>query len=155
MERDRLNLASIAVSVICVLATCMRFASAEDVVAQPIRTFTGHISPVRSVAFSPDGTRVLTGSDDQTAKLWDARTGICIRTFTGHTDYVLSVGYSPDGTRVLTGSWDKTAKLWDAATGSCIRTFTGHSGGHYCPVISRIIPTGYSSRPPRFAGAFA
>jgi len=92
-----------------------------------IRTFTGHTYAVTSVAFSPDGTKVLTGSGDCTAKLWDAATGACIRTFTGHTDSVYSVAFSPDGSKVLTGSVDNTAKLWDAATGSLIRTFTGHS----------------------------
>ncbi|HUS59118.1 MAG TPA: hypothetical protein VM141_10740, partial [Planctomycetota bacterium] len=65
---------------------------------------------------------MLTGSYDDTAKLWDAATGACIRTFTGHTSDVWSVAFSPDGTKVLTaGGYD--AKLWDAATGACIRTF--------------------------------
>ncbi|HOE12603.1 MAG TPA: hypothetical protein PLQ35_17085, partial [bacterium] len=68
---------------------------------------------VRSVAFSPDGTKVLTGSDDYTAKLWDAGTGAVIRTFSGHTDYVNSVAFSPDGTKVLTGIDDGTARIWD------------------------------------------
>ncbi|NQT21513.1 MAG: hypothetical protein HQ592_17545, partial [Planctomycetes bacterium] len=67
---------------------------------------------VSSVAFSPDGTQVLTGS--KAAKLWDAATGKCIRTLTGDTSLVLSVAFSPDGTQVLTGSWDGTAKLWPA-----------------------------------------
>ncbi|MCH7919763.1 MAG: hypothetical protein IIC50_17475 [Planctomycetes bacterium] len=76
-----------------------------------MRTFLGHTTGVRSVAFSPDGTRVLTGSRDETAKLWDAETGQEIRTFLGHTGWVFSVAFSPDGTRVLTGSRDHTAKL--------------------------------------------
>ena len=89
-----------------------------------IRTFTGHTDDVLSVAFSPDGSKVLTGSDDNTAKLWDVSTGTVIRTFTGHTDYVISVAFSPDGSKVLTGSSDDTAKLWDVSTGTEIRTFT-------------------------------
>ena len=83
---------------------------------------------VLSVAFSLDGSQVLTGSEDQTAKLWDAATGAEIRTFSGHTRRVLSVAFSPDGSRILTGSSDNTAKLWDAATGAEIRTFSGHIG---------------------------
>jgi WD40 repeat protein len=71
--------------------------------------------------------RVLTGSYDSTAKLWDAETGQEIRTFGGHTGHVRSVAFSPDGARVLTGSDDGTAKLWDAETGQEIHTFGGHT----------------------------
>jgi len=94
-----------------------------------IRTFTGHTWPVSSVAFSPDGTKVLTGSLDNTAKLWNVSTGAEIRTFSGHTDVVFSLAFSPDGTKVLTGSYDMTAKLWNASTGAEIRTFSGHTNG--------------------------
>jgi len=99
----------------------------EDVVTEPILTFSGHTDEVPSVAFSLDGTKVLTGSRDKTARLWDAATGSVIRTFSGDTRGITSVAFSPDGTKVLTGSTDYTAKLWDAATGTCIRTFSGHT----------------------------
>ena len=80
-----------------------------------------------AVAFSPDGKRVLTGSWDKTARLWDAATGARSRRSTGHTDRVTAVAFSPDGKRVLTGSYDKTARLWDAATGARSRRSTGHT----------------------------
>ncbi len=83
-------------------------------------------SVITSAAFSPDGARVLTGSWDKTARLWDAATGRAIRAFKGHRSSVSAVAFSPDGRRVLTGSEDKTARLWDAATGTEIRTFKGH-----------------------------
>jgi WD40 repeat protein len=86
-------------------------------------TFSGHTDTVDAVAFSPDGKFVLTGSLDNTAKLWDAATGAEVRTFSGHTGPVESVAFSPDGKYVLTGSRDKTAKLWDAATGALVQTF--------------------------------
>ena len=52
---------------------------------QLLRTFEGHTGWVTSVAFSPDGTRVLSGSADNTLKLWDAATGQLLRTFAGHS----------------------------------------------------------------------
>jgi hypothetical protein len=80
-----------------------------------------------SVAFSPDGGRLLSGSGDKTLKLWDLATGQLLRTFEGHHDLVWSVAFSPDGGRLLSGSRDKTLKLWDAATGQLMRTFEGRS----------------------------
>jgi WD40 repeat protein len=87
----------------------------------------GHTGPLSSVALSGDGQRLLTGSADQTAVLWDAQTGSKLHTFTGHTDIVSSVALSRDGRRVLTGSFDFTAILWDATSGARLRTFTGHT----------------------------
>jgi WD40 repeat protein len=69
------------------------------------------------VAWSPDGTRVLTGSDDGSARIWDAATGKVLHHMAGHHHEVNSVAWSPDGTRVLTGSDDGSARIWDAATG--------------------------------------
>ena len=71
---------------------------------------------VRSVAFSPDGERVLTGSSDNTARLWDAASGVPIHALRGHEDSVYSVAFSPDGERLVTGSYDNTARLWRALT---------------------------------------
>jgi len=79
-----------------------------------------------SVAFSPDGKYVLTGSDDTTAKLWDAATGAVVRNFLEHTDGVYGVAFSPDGKHVLTGSWDGTAKLWDTDYRDTIRWVCAH-----------------------------
>ena len=78
-----------------------------------IRTFKGHSGPVTSVAFSPDGRTALSGSYDETVKLWDVATGKEIRPFTAHKGRVHSIAFSPDGRTVLSGSTDKTLKLWD------------------------------------------
>ena len=86
----------------------------------------GHTNLVSAVAFSPDGGLILTGSWDNTAKLWDAATGTELQTFQGHQMWVSCVAFSPDGRHVVTGSWDKTAKLWDVATGVPLQTFRGH-----------------------------
>ena len=60
---------------------------------------------MNSVSFSPDGTKVASGSDDNTVKLWDVTSGECLQTLEGHSSYVMSVSFSPDGTKVASGSW--------------------------------------------------
>jgi hypothetical protein len=87
-----------------------------------------HDSFVSSVAFSPDGTRIVSGSSDKTVKVWDAATGAEALTLKGHTSGVRSVAFSPDGTRIVSGSSDKTVRLWDAATGAEALTLKGHTG---------------------------
>ena len=83
---------------------------------------------VTSVAFSPDGKRIVSGSSDNTLRLWDAATGQPIGApLTGHTDSVNSVAFSPDGKRIVSGSDDKTVRVWDADTGQQIGPrLTGH-----------------------------
>src|SRR5262249_17901311 len=89
--------------------------------------------------FSPDGTRVCTGSQDHTARLWDAATGQEKAILKGHTDHVMSVCFSRDGQRVLTGGMDGTARLLDAETGQEKVGFRGHTGA---VVIACLSPDG-------------
>jgi WD40 repeat protein len=88
-----------------------------------IRQFIGHQDFCETGCFSPDGSKVLTGSRDKTIKLWDVSSGECIRTFTGHKDDVNSVCFSSDGKRIVSSSHDGSIKLWNIANGRCIRTF--------------------------------
>ena len=78
-----------------------------------VGTLQGHSSGVNSVSFSPDGTKVASGSDDETVKLWDVTSGECLQTLEGHSSDVNSVSFSPDGTKVASGSFDKTIKTWE------------------------------------------
>ena len=81
----------------------------------------GHTDAVLQAAFSPDGHRIVTGSDDNTARVWDARSGALIWTLQGHQARVIRVSFSSDGTRLLTASSDGTARLWDATTGRLVK----------------------------------
>ena len=78
--------------------------------------------------FSADGSRLATGSKDNTARLWDARTGQLLRECKGHREGILSVAFSPDGTLLATACADGTARLWDARTGQFLRECKGHTG---------------------------
>src|SRR5262249_11907004 len=75
----------------------------------------GHDGRVNSAAFSPDGKRVVTASDDNTARVWESETGAEIAVLKGHEDRVNSAAFSPDGRRVVTVSYDQTARLWDVS----------------------------------------
>ncbi|MBQ2397508.1 MAG: TIR domain-containing protein [Bacteroidales bacterium] len=108
-----------------------------------LQTLKGHSDYVHSVAYSPDGSRIISGSDDNTIKIWDVNIGTCLKTLEGHSNYVGSVSFSPDSIRIISGSYDKTIKIWDANMGVCIKSLYGHSGYvqsvAYSPDGSRII----------------
>jgi WD40 repeat protein len=101
-----------------------------------LKALRGHTGPVLAVAYSPDGRRIVTGSADHTAKVWDAVSGQELLTLRGHGDSVKSVAFSPDGQRILTGSWDGTARLWDATDGGNSLTLKGHEAAIFSVAFS-------------------
>jgi WD40 repeat protein len=91
-----------------------------------LQTFVGHADRVTSVAVTPSGTRVVSGSDDRTLRVWDLASGLELAMLTGHRDMVLAVAVTPDGTRLVSGSVDETVKIWDLASARELATLSGH-----------------------------
>jgi WD40 repeat protein len=87
----------------------------------------GHIFSVSSVAYSPDGRFVVSGSADSSVKIWDLETGRELWTLPEHEAAVKSVAYSPDGRRIVSGAADYAIKLWDVETGEELKSLNGHS----------------------------
>lgn len=103
---------------------------------QEVGSFIGHSQMVKSVAFTPDGRRILTASGDQTIRVWDTGTGRAIRCLRGHGADVNALAVTPDGRYALSGAgdyWggklhDPTIRMWDLDSGLMVRVFEGHSG---------------------------
>ena len=80
------------------------------------------------MAFSPDGSRIVSVSVDKTLRIWDAKTGVQLSTLEGHSGRVRSVAFSPDGSHIASGSEDETIRIWDAKTSAHLSTLKGHAG---------------------------
>ena len=82
-----------------------------------------------SVAYSPDGRHIISGSWDNAIRIWDAETGAAVgKPLEGHSGGVESVAYSPDGRHIISGSSDRTIRIWDAESGAAVgRPLKGHT----------------------------
>lgn len=100
---------------------------------------------MRTASFSPDGTRIVTTSNEKTARVWDTSTGASLAELNGHMETLQSASFSPDGTRIVTASDDKTARVWDASTGASLAELKGHVFGvtsaSFSPDGTRIVTT--------------
>jgi len=99
--------------------------------------FKGHSGAVKCVAFSPDGKKAVSGSADQSIRVWDCLTGKPLLCLEKHSNSVDSVTFSPDGKTILSGSKDQTVRLWNAQTGQELHCFK-----HGCPVRAKFLPDG-------------
>ncbi len=98
---------------------------------------SGHTSSVGSLAFSPDGRYIASGSRDRTVKVWDVDSGMELRTFARHNGLVKTVAFSPNGRFVASGGQDKIIRLWDITTGREVRTFKGHINDKVHLILTR------------------
>ncbi len=88
------------------------------------------------IAFSPDGTLLVTGDAEGGLRLWQVATGQLVMNFAGHLGWVWSVAFSPDGQLLASCSSDKTIRLWDVNTGKCLRTLSGHTSSIWSVAFS-------------------
>jgi WD40 repeat protein len=101
-----------------------------------IRTFVGHKESVTSCDFSADGKNIISGSEDGTLRLWDARTGKEKIVLKGHRDGVTACAFCKDGRMVVSASRDKTVRIWDAKSGIERAVLKGHTDAVECCVFS-------------------
>ena len=100
----------------------IRISTDNVALLSPLRTLAGHDAGVTDVAFSANGSVVVSASEDGTLRVWRAVDGTMIWDLAGHTDAVRSVDISPDGSMIVSGSDDRTARLWRVADGTLIRS---------------------------------
>ena len=102
-----------------------------------LHVFGDHSGAVKSVAFSQDGLKVVSASQDCTARVWSTESGREIQKFDGHSGWVYSVAFSQDGLKAVSGSFDRTVRVWSTESGREIKKFEGHSGWVYSVAFSQ------------------
>ena len=94
---------------------------------EELKKYEGHSDRVHSVVFSADGTIIVTGSSDNTVRIWNVETEKELKKYEGHSDPVNSVALSADGKKIISGSWDKTVRFWDVEIGKDLKKYEGQS----------------------------
>jgi len=111
----------------------LRDTETGEVAVSPLE---GHSATVSSAVFSPDGTRIVSASADNTVRIWDSQTGAELIRLQGHTATVFSAVFSPDGTHIVSASADKTIRVWNSRTGEELEV--GGLQGHTATVFSAV-----------------
>ena len=102
---------------------------------EEIKNLLEHDGAVSSIAFSPDGRYLATGSWDDTVIVWDSGSGESLSILKGHSDDIVMVAFSPDSSLIASASEDKTIRLWDAQSGKTLATL-GHAKRSTCIAFS-------------------
>jgi WD40 repeat protein len=108
--------------------SCLATATPALTIQEPLFTMQGHSAAVTSVAFSPNGGLLASGSVDNTLRLWRSKEGLLLRTMRGHPFPVLAVDFSPNGTTLATGSTDGLVRTWELSSGLLQDSLSGHGG---------------------------
>jgi WD40 repeat protein len=120
------------------LARVTRLVASDADASGLVHVLSRHTDVIFELAWSPDGTRVVTAGDNR-AIIWNALTGARVAELSGHSGQITTVDWSRDGRRIVTGASDLTAKVWDASSGALITTMSGH----FLPVVhARFNPAG-------------
>jgi WD40 repeat protein len=126
----------------------------DPIEGRSVKSLGGHPSPIRCVAFSPDGKQLATSCYDEKIRLFDVLTGT-VRRLIGHTDSIVELSWSPDGRSLVSVSWDRTARIWDVSAGQ-LRTVMSHPRSALAVAWSpdgRTIATGGSDKSVRLWGS--
>ena len=130
---------TVQVFITILLGICVDVAGVHALEAPEVYIQQGHTSAVSSVAISPDGRYLVSGSGDFKIKLWELASGRELRTFTGHTNDVTSVAVTPDGRFVVSGGGDGTMRVWDLFSGKEVVRMVSFTNGEWIALT----PEGY------------
>ncbi len=92
--------------------------------AMPVKTLAGHTRWVRDLAYTPDGMRLVSVSDDRSVRVWNLADGKVLHTLTGHTDWIMALVVRADGRYAATAGYDQTIRLWDLDRGAQVKQFS-------------------------------
>jgi WD40 repeat protein len=122
----------------------------ETLTGNVVKELEGHTDSTTTASWSPDGTKLATGSLDLTVRIWDMETGETRTVFTGHTALPIGIDWSPDGTRLVSGDTAGYVLIWDAETGGEVNRY--NVGGstffqNWSPDGTRVLTTGFFEAP--------
>ncbi len=110
----------------------VRMVGPNELLAMPacvgLAPVTGHTGSVLAVAVTADGSRVVSGGDDMSVRVWDPVTGECLARLSGHTGSVRAVAVTADGSQAVSSGNDMSVRVWDPVTGECLARLDGHTG---------------------------